>query len=149
LIAIGLGVCIPLLTGCGNSRDLLPLNPVIGQVRSDSGPLEGASVVFYPVGGGELLQDLRPRGTTNVDGQFQLQTYLPGDGAPVGEFKVTIEWHGKPVPEDSADERHDADNLRPNLLLATLAAPESTPINARISNGENVLEPFQVELAPQ
>ena len=149
LTAIGLGLYIPLLTGCGNSRDLLPLNPVTGQVRSDGGPLEGATVVFYPVGGSEMLQDLRPRGTTNVDGQFQLQTYLPGDGAPVGEFKVTIEWRGKPVPEDSTDERHDANNLRPNLLLETFAAPASTPINATISNGENALEPFQVKLAPQ
>lgn len=149
LTAIGLGLCIPLLTGCGNSGDLLPLNSVTGQVRCDGEPLEGASVVFYPVGGSERLQDLRPRGTTNVDGRFQLQTYLPGDGAPVGEFKVTIEWYGKPAPEDSTNERHDAIKMRPNLLLETFAAPESTPVNATISNGNNTLEPFQVKLAPQ
>lgn len=148
LTAMGLGLGIQLFSGCGSSRELLPLYQVTGQVQADGGPLAGASVVFYPVGGGDLLQDLRPRGTTNANGHFQLQTYLPGDGAPAGEFKVTIEWHGEPIPEDSTDVRHDANNLRPNRLLDTFAAPESTPINVTIANGENALEPFHVQLAP-
>jgi len=148
LTAIGLGLCIPLLTGCGNSGDLLPLSQVTGQVLVDGGPLEGAWIVFYPVGGSELLQVLRPRGTTNAGGQFQLKTYLPGDGAPLGDYKVTVQWHGKPVPEDSADERHDANDLRHNLLLETFASPKTTPINVMVANGENSLEPFQVKLAP-
>lgn len=149
LAAIGICLCNPLLAGCGNSHDLLPLNQVTGQVHIDGEPLEGAWVIFYPVGGSKLLQELRPRGTTNADGQFQLQTYLPGDGAPVGEYKVTIEWHGTPVPEDSTDERHDADNLRPNLLLDAFATLDRTPINVTIADGENELEPFQAKLVPQ
>ena len=147
--AFGLSSCALLLAGCGDSRELLPLNPVSGRVLAENAPLAGAMVVFYPVGGSEQLQVLRPRGKTNANGEFQLQTYLPGDGAPVGEFKVTIRWHGEPVPEDSEDERHDAGDLRPNLLLETYAEPAHTPLKVTIANGENALEPFQVELTPQ
>ncbi len=145
--AIGLTICAFLFTGCDDARTWLPLNPVTGHVFADGRPLAGAAVVFYPVGGSDALQDLRPRGVTNSEGQFQLQTYLPGDGAPAGEFKVAITWHGEPLPEDSEDQRHDAGNLRRNLLVKSFAEPASTPLRVTISNRENTLEPFQVELA--
>ena len=58
----------------------------------------GAMVVFHPVSPDlEKLIGGKPTARkVNDDGTFTLTTYEDGDGAPEGEYGVTIQWEAKP-----------------------------------------------------
>lgn len=112
----------------------LSLSSVTGKVLVDGAPAEGASVVFHPV---DPRLEHRPRGSVGADGTFKLTTYLPGDGAPSGDYKVTVEWYrlidspqGDPMPG-------------PNLLPNEWSKPETTIHKVTVS-GSTDLPPFQV-----
>ncbi len=71
------------LGGCG-SRDM-KVAPVSGTVTLDGNPLEQASVLFQPAGGG------RPSfGVTDEDGRYTLNYNMHEGGAEVGECTVSI-----------------------------------------------------------
>lgn len=83
-------VCCPLLltavigSGCGGP--LRPkLAPVSGIVLYNGKAIEGAVVEFVR----EKLP-VRSMGSTDDSGQFALTTFAPGDGAPIGEYQVTV-----------------------------------------------------------
>jgi hypothetical protein len=80
LIASGLLVAV---AGCGSSN--IELAPVQGQVLFNGQPLAGAIVEFQPVGKSPSV------GTTDIDGQFQLQFSKDRWGAHVGEHVVKID----------------------------------------------------------
>ena len=69
--------------------------PVHGEIfvaqGKDRMAAAGAIVVFHPTvpASGDV-----PLPTAHVgeDGRFELTTYVKGDGAPAGEYAVTIEW---------------------------------------------------------
>ncbi len=83
-------LCVP---SCGSDRP--PCYPVHGEIfvtqGKDRTPAAGAVVVFHPAvpASGDV-----PRPTAHVgeDGKFVLTTYVKGDGAPVGDYAITIEW---------------------------------------------------------
>ncbi|HEV3117674.1 MAG TPA: carboxypeptidase-like regulatory domain-containing protein [Gemmataceae bacterium] len=56
-----------------------------GRVTLDGQPVEGASIQFVPLDGGRVAF-----GTTDQDGYYTLSAFKPGDGAPKGEYKVTV-----------------------------------------------------------
>src|SRR5262245_40432993 len=82
--------------GCGPGKP--PAVPVKGKVtfRKATAP-GGALVVFHPkhpafekrVGG-------KPFARVKEDGTFTLTTFQPDDGAPEGEYGVTVDWRGGP-----------------------------------------------------
>jgi hypothetical protein len=76
--------------GCGSRRTVYPVS---GQVFAgkDKKPATGAMVVFHPVkeDGGPVY---KPNGVVDDNGHFSLTTYAQGDGAPPGEYIVTLEW---------------------------------------------------------
>jgi hypothetical protein len=85
--------------GCGADDDRVDVYPVSGKVLVEGQPAEGADVVFYPtiptVDGMKLPG---PAGTTDAGGVYRLRSYEPDDGAPAGEFKVTVVWPAAPPP---------------------------------------------------
>lgn len=84
--------------GCGPSRPAA--HPVSGKlVYADGSSVPGrASVTFHTEVDGKTYQ---ARGAVELDGSFQLTTYLPNDGAVAGEHKVTV----APIPggEESSE----------------------------------------------
>lgn len=89
-----------LLAGCArNTRK--PVFPARGQLTVDGKPAAGATVFFYPVESD--AEAIAPYGVTDAQGVFTLTTYLTFDGAPAGEYVVTIRWPGPPKRND--DER--------------------------------------------
>src|SRR4051794_24262711 len=76
------------LVGCAGKRK--PVTPVQGQLTVDGTPAAQAVVVFHPVEGGD---DVRPTGTVDDQGNFKLTTYAPDDGAPEGEYLVSVTWY--------------------------------------------------------
>lgn len=69
--------------GCGAG-----LHPVRGKVTLPDGtPLAGGQVVFQREGEGETIS---ARGDIEADGSYSLSTQTPGDGAPMGKYKVIV-----------------------------------------------------------
>jgi len=78
-----------LLAGCGSGQK--PCFPVTGKVLdANKKPALGALVVLHPVGGDE--KDPRASGTVEADGTVKFTTYTAGDGAPAGDYEVTVVW---------------------------------------------------------
>ena len=69
--------------GCGPGK-----YPVRGVVTLDDGtPLTKGLVVFERVDGGPPLT---ARGNVGADGHYELSTDKPGDGVPLGKYKVLV-----------------------------------------------------------
>jgi len=67
----------------------LAVFPVKGRVLFNGQTAPGATLAFHPKGSPDAPH---PRGTVDPQGNFNLTTYEPGDGAPLGEYLVTVEW---------------------------------------------------------
>jgi len=71
--------------GCsGTARP--PTYPVSGTVTLKGKPLEGATIVFVPVAKGAEAAS----GVTDASGKYQLTTFVAGDGAQDGEYKIKV-----------------------------------------------------------
>jgi hypothetical protein len=131
LTALGLVAIAAACTSC--SRDnRVPVFPVTGQVLFAGKPATRALLVFHPV----VENSLRPLGTVDEDGSFTLTTYEQGDGAPAGEYTVTVEWRRLATVDD--------DQRPPNKLPARYSNSKSSGIAVRVNEGANVLPPIQL-----
>lgn len=98
---------VGLVVGCGSAtptQGQKPVHKVKGQVFVGGKPAAGAFVLFIPVAEPADSKDPRPRATVKEDGSFALSTYGDEDGAPAGEYAVTVTW--------SLDGRDDEDQLK-------------------------------------
>jgi hypothetical protein len=69
--------------------------PVRGQVLdAKKNPAVGAMLIFHPKPE-DPKDPSRPVGTADENGNFTLTTYRARDGAPAGEYVITIIWPGK------------------------------------------------------
>lgn len=74
-------------SGCSGAKDNRPARvPVSGQVLHKGQPVEGATVIFEPVGSTPAAT-----GQTDAAGRFQLTTFDPNDGAVAGEYQVAVQ----------------------------------------------------------
>jgi hypothetical protein len=115
--------------------DRFPVYPVTGKVIVEGDFPAGATVVLHPV---DSSRTIRPRGVVGVDGTFSVTTYLPADGAPAGEYKVTVAWN-KPVRN-----RHGELVAGPGLTPRAYTHPETTPFAVTVRSGDNELSPLQI-----
>jgi hypothetical protein len=85
-----LGISILSLTSCGKDDGRKPTFPVTGKVFFEKKPTEHATIIFHPIGesGSNVV---KPRGKVGSDGSFTLTTYDGNDGAPAGDYAVTVE----------------------------------------------------------
>ncbi|MBX3420915.1 MAG: carboxypeptidase regulatory-like domain-containing protein [Pirellulaceae bacterium] len=96
-------------------------------------PIRDATVVLHPVT--ELSDEaIRPRALTDADGKFRLTTYKQHDGAPAGEYRVTIQKWTTDKPDEGPK----------NRLNPKLAVPETSGLTATIQDGENKLQDFKI-----
>src|SRR5262245_48927106 len=90
------GVLVALLvTGCGSGKpEAVPAGGKV--VFHKTTPAAGALVVFHSADPAyERRVGGKPFAKVSDDGTFALTTYAEGDGAPEGEYGVTIDWRGK------------------------------------------------------
>lgn len=122
-------------SACGKARQ--PVFPVEGQVLFNGKPLHNAFVVFHPVERRDA-ETPPPSGYSDKNAAFQLSTYSERDGAPVGEYRVTVEWRQvRGVDSDSV-------GPAPNALPAKYSRPETTPLTVRVAQGANKIEPLKL-----
>jgi hypothetical protein len=79
------------ITSCGEGK-FPKTYPVKGKVLVDGQPAKDCQVSLHRVSGGALSPPATPNGLTDENGEFQLTSYAANDGAPEGEYVVTIEW---------------------------------------------------------
>ena len=126
-------VLVLAVAGCGGSRK--PVVSVRGQVMFRGKPANGALVVFNPVGQTDP-KAVRPQGLVGSDGTFEVGTYGEKDGAPKGEYAVTVVW----LIENPRTKKEWSP------LPTRYMAPDQSGLRVTIHDGPNELQPFQ--LAP-
>lgn len=136
-----------LLTASCASNDRLPCHPASGRVVLNGKPIEGAELWLFPtdVAVAARQPPVRPYGKTTADGTFQLMTYLAGDGAPAGDYKVRVicERKSKAAAAAPADDEESAGLV--NVLPARYGDPDKSGLTATIQAGSNTLPDFQLK----
>jgi hypothetical protein len=127
---------IPLVfVGCGKGDSRTPTHAVRGKVTDGSKPLAHAQVVFHPIA--TTAGTPKPRAKTDANGEFSLTTYDGNDGAPAGQYKVSVE-------QLLADPKNP-DAGPTNRLPAKYADPEKSGLTATVNAGPNELPAFVVK----
>jgi hypothetical protein len=143
------GACLlALLGGCDDGREAV--NVVKGKITVGGQPAAGAVIVLIPQEGSEELLKMRPNGETDADGNFEINCYVRGDGAPAGRYKAVISWLGRPepAPPQGGDEADDEDKRMSgpeDLLEGRFSDVNTTPIEITIVEGENVLDTIDLK----
>ena len=119
--------------GCGNGENRTPTHTVRGKLTDGSKPVAHAQIVFHPVGG--AADTPKPRGKTDANGEFTLTTYDGNDGAPAGQYKVSVELWRTP----------SADAGPVNQLPPKYADPDKSGLTATVATGQTDLQPFVVK----
>jgi hypothetical protein len=138
--AVGL---VLLVVGCAKDDGRIDVYPVTGKVLVNGAPAEGAQVVFYPV-----AEELRkpgmpiPEAVTDANGQFILRSYDPNDGAPAGEFQVSVFWPGPASPD--ADPAAGTYNPK-DRLGGRYLDPKKSGLSVTIEEGGAELPPFELK----
>jgi len=81
-------------TGCGNSGpvpiDPKKVVPITGTIHIDGSPAEKVGIRLWPKAGLDTDNPTASKGMTDSDGKFAITTYYQGDGAPLGEYRLTF-----------------------------------------------------------
>ncbi len=106
-----------------------PTHAVRGRVFFQGAAVPGAYIVFH----GLTKEPRAPRADAfaAADGTFTLSTYEANDGAPAGEYAVTVVWR-KPFYAESG-------KPGPNHLPAPYADPKTSPLKVVVKRGANDL----------
>ena len=78
-------------------------------------------------------------GTAGKDGVFVVGSRLSNDGAPEGEYDVTLIW-----PEEQ-DPKNPSENTPPDRLKKRYDDVKHAKWHVHVKAGDNALEPFTVE----
>lgn len=131
---------ICLFLGCSSGDTRPRAVPASGTVKYKKTEIPvGALVVLHPkdpafekqIGG-------KPYGKVTEDGTFQLTTYEENDGAPPGEYGVTVEW--RPKKEAKLSLSSEGGPVAPNKLNLKYGNPSQPFKQVTIGTGENKIE---------
>lgn len=131
-----------LLPGCG-ARPPEKIFAVQGTLTVDGQPAANASVAFHPAAPANNRL-VCPVAITNRDGSYQLSTAARGEGAPAGEYIVTVIW---PNPDEPFDECECLDFKRHDLFRGQYADPKTSTLRAFVQPQRNVIA-LQVAAMP-
>jgi hypothetical protein len=116
------------LAGCADPQ--APVFPVKGSVTYQGKPAAGAQVFLNAVKANEI-DDVSANATVGTDGSYAITTYEPGDGAPAGDYVVTVQWF-KLVTNDGGS------GAGPNVLPKEYASPTTSPVKVSVSGPTDV-----------
>ena len=134
LCALALAALCPACARTGRK----PVYPVQGQVLVKGRPAANAQVTFHPVEGGP--DAVRPVGQVDEQGRLTLTTYAHGDGAPEGEYRVTVQWFLATRTRGGAEEYQSV-----NYLPARYARAETSGLRVTVVRGENKLPAIELK----
>jgi hypothetical protein len=123
--------------GCGGEveAERVPVYPVEGAITFRGQPMPGAFIVLHPKTPNEKAP--APRAEVTKEGALRVSTYNAGDGAPEGEYVLTIQWN-KLV-------KNGADVVAgPNVVPLKYSRPETSGIVVKVAAGPNSLQPIKL-----
>jgi hypothetical protein len=121
--------------GCGGPKRK-PVFTTKGTVLLDGKPVANVTVFLHPPAGEP--DPVRPLGMTDAEGVFKLTTYEAHDGAPAGDYVVTLMYE----PLDSPLVRRKG--KKPEIP-AKYTTPETSPLRATVQpRPDNVLDPINL-----
>lgn len=135
LISVGLILVACVCVGCREGWQAATY-PARGMVTVNGTAANGAVVTLYPIGGKVDVRNSRPWAIADQEGRFELQTYEAGDGAPIGEYNVTVTW-----PLDVTK----MDLAMIDQLDSQFARPEQSLWKVEIEEGENSLPTIAID----
>ncbi len=94
--------------------------------------------MFCPIEGSEAFTRERPFGETDENGRFELTTFIKGDGAPSGEYKIMIR-NGRPQNAEQAKRW----SRRPKIPRR-YGKPDTSGVTATIGYEPTELEAFEL-----
>lgn len=104
--------------------------PVEGQVEWKGQPVSEAMIVFHPLA--ELTPPApKPIAQTDAAGRFRLTTFVDGDGAPAGEYDITV------VLRDQRLVGEELVRDGKNLLPTRYSRPGTAGFRYRVVEGSN------------
>jgi hypothetical protein len=125
--------------GCSSPPQIdeqrLPVHPVRGKVLVGGKPAATALILFIPVNEPAQPTNPRPRAEVAEDGTFVLSTYDAEDGAPAGDYIVSVTWPGGVLPDGREEP--------PDKLLGRYDGKRSK-LRATVKEGPNELPPFNL-----
>jgi hypothetical protein len=123
--------------GCGGKveAERVPVYPVEGAITFRGQPMPGAFIVLHPKTPNDKAP--APRAEVTKEGVLRVTTYNAGDGAPEGEYVLTIQWN-KLV-------KNGSDVVAgPNVVPPKYAKPETSGIVVQVAAGPNTLQPIKL-----
>ena len=130
----------------------IPVHPVSGQVTYRGRPVPDALVAFHRVdhdapspkpGEGAGTSSPTPTGRTNAEGQFRLHTYVGDDGAPIGDYKVTV---ALAAPSEGRNFMAKVDPKAMTLAIPPkYTDPARSGLTATVQAGDNTIPPFDLK----
>ncbi|HEV8059229.1 MAG TPA: hypothetical protein VGP68_05130 [Gemmataceae bacterium] len=140
LVALTASLFIP---GCFWKNDgRLHVNSVRGAVFVDGKPAVGAKVFFHPTADPANPRGLRPFGEVAEDGSFEVSTYLALDGAPAGDYVVTVYWPAPSPPLFKG--KFEVESQPQDRLKNVYSDLRTSKLRAHIVAGDNDLPPFEL-----
>lgn len=128
---MGVALMTLLVAACGGTDGPKPY-PVKGTLLVNGQPAAGATIAFYatqPFG-----KTIIPTALTAEDGSFAVTTFKAKDGAPAGEYEVTVTW-----PEFRKGWQVGEDRLN-----RAFANPKTSGLKVQVEKGDNELPPFEL-----
>jgi len=126
-----LSVFLMILAGCGRQPPSR-VYQVEGKLLVGEAPAANASIAFHPLDG--KRSSTCSVATTHPDGSYCLTTYGTADGAPEGEYVVTVIWHNVTVPIDECACPNPTEHDR---LLGIFADRTSSSLRATVRPEQN------------
>jgi hypothetical protein len=106
-------------------------------------PAQGVSVVLNPIEGSPAAKKgIAPSGTSDESGSFVISTYAQDDGAPAGEYKVTLQWMRT---EPEANGPPAGFSAPRDKFEGRFRNPAVSTWSTKIEEGNNVLEHLTID----
>jgi hypothetical protein len=124
-----------LAVGCsGDHPKFRDTYPVTGRVTHKGQPVGRAQLNFAPTD--KAKDAAHATAVTAADGTFTLNTYKQGDGAPAGEYVVTVFWPDN-RPGAVKTKAAAGEELAPNRLPDKYTDPARSPLRATVKAEPN------------
>ena len=128
IFSTALALAVGLLPGCSR-EDRPAVQPVCGRLVVGGLPAAHARLALHPA---DRRAGPFPVAVTGPDGTFRLMTYSVDDGAPAGEYVVTLSWPNDSIPIDECGDPNAHDRLAGYYL-----DPARSPLRVTIRPGPN------------
>lgn len=129
-------VLTTLIAGCADpTLERTPTFRVSGTLTHQGRPMSGAFVTLHPVS--PVTDFPTPRGSVGADGSLRVSTYTANDGAPAGDYLITVEWY---KPQNNNGELVPG----PNVIPRRFASPKTSQLGVHVAERETVIPPISL-----